>query len=118
MQHGSLRLIILLLIASMFACKREEGGGGAMVTLGVPLHFAVDSCCVQAPNVFTPNGDGIDDVFRVICTNVSAYHMELRNASNQIVLTTSDERTVWNGHDPNVAGNDPTIPSCKRISCK
>ena len=107
----SSRTLPLLLIAfCMFAACRKEtkGDGGAGIILGQHLQLSVDSLCVQAPNIFTPNGDGMNDVFVVIPRNDNAFSLIIRNEADSVVFSTSNWYHAWNGIDPTVNGSVPT----------
>jgi gliding motility-associated-like protein len=49
------------------------------------------------PNVFTPNGDGINDVFHVTAASVKSYHIEIFNRWGEQVFTADDPNIDWNG---------------------
>jgi gliding motility-associated-like protein len=51
-----------------------------------------------APNVFTPNGDGINDLFLPVeTTNTESYSFTILNRWGEIVFETSDEQVAWDG---------------------
>ncbi|MBK7285665.1 MAG: gliding motility-associated C-terminal domain-containing protein [Flavobacteriales bacterium] len=107
----SSRTLPLLLIAFCLfaACRKEtKGDGGAGIILGQHLQLSVDSLCVQAPNIFTPNGDGMNDVFVVIPRNDNAFSLIIRNEADSVVFSTSNWYHAWNGIDPTVNGSVPT----------
>jgi gliding motility-associated-like protein len=51
------------------------------------------------PNVFTPNGDGVNDVFGPILTGKrpSNYSLEIRNRWGQLLFSSSRPDEVWDG---------------------
>nr|HMT28990.1 PKD domain-containing protein [Bacteroidia bacterium] len=51
------------------------------------------------PNAFTPNGDGVNDVFYYsgYDLDVSRYNMKIFNRWGQLVFTGQDENDNWNG---------------------
>ncbi len=91
----------VLLLVAMCGCKKDDatprGGGGSMVN---HMELAVDSSCVQAPNVFTPNGDGVNDVFHVVARHISSIHIAVLNTAGDTVHV-SDELfgNGWDGTD-------------------
>jgi len=74
-----------------------------------PFVYCVENCPILVlPNVFTPNGDGINDVVRPIQIR-SIDHLEFTvfdRWGNQIATSTDRER-LWDGRDQN--GN-PVVP--------
>lgn len=54
-------------------------------------------------NVFTPNGDGINDVFFLNSENLKEFTMRIFNERNQLVFQTTDKDFKWYGLD--AAGN-------------
>jgi gliding motility-associated-like protein len=62
----------------------------------------VDNCPDYIiPNVFTPNGDGINDTLKPIqpSRNISRIDMKIFNRWGQIVFETNDPGIRWNGKD-------------------
>jgi gliding motility-associated-like protein len=53
------------------------------------------------PNIFTPNGDGINDVFEVKVINNSAVLTQIVIFNNSGVVFESDGSVLWNGQLPN-----------------
>lgn len=64
----------------------------------------VDNCPkYELPNLFTPNGDGYNDVFRPMpgWRFVKSIHFKVYNRWGQLVFQTTDPRINWNGRDMN-----------------
>ena len=69
--------------------------------------YAVDSiqltlddcnCYVYLPNAFTPNGDGLNDVFMPVThCRFSTYLLKIFNRWGEIVFYTDDPKEGWNG---------------------
>jgi gliding motility-associated-like protein len=49
------------------------------------------------PNSFTPNGDGLNDVFRVVGRGFSEYELTIFNRWGAIVFHSTDPDEVWVG---------------------
>jgi gliding motility-associated-like protein len=52
------------------------------------------------PNAFTPNGDGINDVFRITglpAENITRYNFQIFNRWGQVVFHTNDIMEGWDG---------------------
>ncbi len=57
-------------------------------------------CIIEVPNAFTPNGDGLNDVFRPVIERgcpVRAFAMSIYNRWGQLMYTTSDVNSGWDG---------------------
>jgi gliding motility-associated-like protein len=100
--------IMLTAVCLLAACKKETKGGGTGIILGEYLHLSADSLCVQAPNIFTPNGDGMDDVFWIPCRNAASFSLTIRNAAADVIFSTTSQQEVWEGIDPTVNDSLPT----------
>lgn len=69
-------------------------------TANVSLNFIDCNCRMIAPNAFTPNDDGIDDLFKPMSTcdlNIINYHFKIYNRLGQLVFSTNDINASWNG---------------------
>ncbi|MEE2700047.1 MAG: PKD domain-containing protein [Bacteroidota bacterium] len=51
------------------------------------------------PNSFTPNNDGLDDNFLAYGEGISNFRMDIFNRWGDIIFTTFDKATGWNGKD-------------------
>ena len=65
-------------------------------------HYTIDECPCTAfvPNVFTPNGDGINEVFKpeISCfKTLKEYKMLIYNRLGKLIFRTSDYLTGWDG---------------------
>lgn len=57
-----------------------------------------NSCNISVPNVFTPNGDGINDALAVRCECVvSQYLMEVFDDSGNTVYKSTNPSVTWDG---------------------
>jgi gliding motility-associated-like protein len=54
---------------------------------------------VKAPNVMTPNGDGINDEFRINCSGIASLHCLVYNRWGVLVGELNDTNDTWDGHD-------------------
>lgn len=60
------------------------------------------------PNVFTPDGDGINDEFFVTSANISGAEIIIQNTANKVVYSSNDIHFRWNGRINGV--DDPVEP--------
>ena len=63
----------------------------------VVTHLATTDGEAIIPNVFSPNGDGKNDVFEVRGLGVQEFSMEVYNRWGQLVFTTSKLHDGWDG---------------------
>ncbi len=56
---------------------------------------------VYVPSAFTPNGDGLNDLFYPVLANVDVaeYHFWITNSRGEIVFDTYNPNDKWNGND-------------------
>ena len=52
---------------------------------------------IEFPNVFTPNGDGVNDEFRPSFESIKSYNIVIYNRWGTKVYSSSDISTGWNG---------------------
>lgn len=57
----------------------------------------IDSVIVFIPNAFTPNGDGINDVFKVTDRNFQSFNIWIYNRWGQQVFQSNDSKFSWDG---------------------
>ncbi len=104
--------------AALPACREKErpapfSGGSPRMS---HIELSADSACVQAPNVFTPNSDGINDAFAVVSSNMASLHVEVRNAQNTIVFASQEPHPWWDGTDTIGTGPYTVLVSGTTIS--
>jgi len=59
---------------------------------------------IRVGNVFTPNGDGENDEFVIICKGMQSFSMSVYSVNGQLVFQTENPSEYWNGTDRN--GNE------------
>ncbi|HWZ16555.1 MAG TPA: gliding motility-associated C-terminal domain-containing protein [Mucilaginibacter sp.] len=52
---------------------------------------------LSIPNTFTPNGDGINDLFNVTITNIKSYHIRIFDRWGSLLYESKDIGSSWNG---------------------
>ncbi|MBU0489563.1 MAG: gliding motility-associated C-terminal domain-containing protein [Bacteroidetes bacterium] len=62
------------------------------VVIPVPVIEGLD-----IPNVFTPDGDGYNDVFRVLSSGMENYSLRIYNRWGNLIFETSTPRAGWDG---------------------
>jgi len=64
------------------------------------IRISVDSCAITYPTAFTPNNDGLNDIFRAIGNNLDYYKnysLAVYNRFGQRVFFSRDIYAGWNG---------------------
>lgn len=62
------------------------------------VNITIQKSQLFAPNVFTPNGDGKNDEFRVIYTSIKEYYIWIYNRWGKLVYESSDPAKGWDGN--------------------
>ena len=85
----------------------EEPGAYRMVMIASNSHgCAIDSVefaisvsvsMIEVPNVFTPNGDGTNDEFRVVYRSIKEFHCWIYNRWGRLVYKWDDPAKGWDG---------------------
>ncbi len=78
---------VTLAIESPFGCKDT-------ITKEVVV---LDEVNVWIPNSFSPNGDGVNDVFYALGTNITDFNIQVYNRWGDLVFTTNDPKIGWDG---------------------
>ena len=63
------------------------------------IEVAFEDCTysIYIPNSFTPDYDGINDVWQVSTFNVVKFHLSIFNRWGDVIFTSEDPQTVWTG---------------------
>ena len=61
------------------------------------LHIKVLESFISVPNAFTPNGDGLNDEFRVAYKSIERYSIIIQNRWGRTVYTSKDPGKGWDG---------------------
>jgi len=71
--------------------------------LAVPIDDDPD---LQIPNVFTPNGDGRNDVWQITGDSLVFYEMSIFNRWGREVFSSREIYSAWDGQNEEGSGND------------
>lgn len=93
----------LLLLGLWFGSAVE-----AVCQIGRPLATVqdIDNANFSIQNVFTPNGDGVNDVFRPL-TQVESYTLQIYTRWGELIHETNNPQNGWNGNLTN--GNTAAV---------
>ncbi|MFZ1332636.1 MAG: gliding motility-associated C-terminal domain-containing protein [Flavobacteriales bacterium] len=114
------KLILLCCVLALFSnCSRDV----ALIAktdrpqLEPHLYLFADTSCIQAPNVFSPNGDGINEELYVVIRNLTTYEMLVTTQAGDTMYYAQNGFTVWDGIDSTLTDvPDSPIPYNLTIS--
>ncbi|SFT65847.1 gliding motility-associated C-terminal domain-containing protein [Lishizhenia tianjinensis] len=52
---------------------------------------------IYAPNAFTPNGSGVNDVFKIVIYDISEFSLEIYNRWGELIHESFDKNVGWDG---------------------
>jgi gliding motility-associated-like protein len=82
----------------------DSNGCVSAITYGPYEIFEPD---LFIPNVFSPNGDGINDRFEVVYTGTETYYLEVFDRWGKVYFTSSSPDSLWDGSLPGgIAANE------------
>jgi gliding motility-associated-like protein len=68
------------------------------ITFGSPARVKFAAINIYVPKVFTPNGDGTNDVLKPILVGISTFHyFNVYNRWGNLIFTTQDPNYGWDG---------------------
>jgi gliding motility-associated-like protein len=71
------------------------------------IQIIVPQSKLRIPNVFTPNGDNVNDVFKIDITNFKKYSLVIWNRWGNTVFESDKPEKMWNGKTNNDGGENP-----------
>lgn len=75
----------------------NEGTGCASTDSSVSI--TVSEAAIEFPNAFTPNGDGVNDVFLPAFRSLKSYELTIYNKWGRRVFSSSDPAEGWDGRE-------------------
>ncbi len=70
---------------------------GKNIQFGSPARVRFTSVDVWVPKVFTPNGDGVNDMVRAIANGITVQYFNIYNRWGNLLFTTTDITQGWDG---------------------
>ncbi|XZF14301.1 gliding motility-associated C-terminal domain-containing protein [Chitinophagaceae bacterium MMS25-I14] len=94
-------LIVLVALGAVFvlsSCKKSDSSSSSNMCSSPAFFYRDSAVTVVMPNAFTPNGDGKNDVFHVVCTHpdtLTNFSLTVYNQSGGIEFQTTTPHTGW-----------------------
>lgn len=80
----------------IFSCAKVNTRTDACST--PKLYYAYDSCSFYLPNIFSPNGDGLNDIFSLYCDcQVTDFKLEVFSL-NKTYFSSTNPTDGWDGN--------------------
>jgi len=90
--------VIRHLEADKYYCRVTDSGGQEIEGI-ITVHKEWRFCSVVVPSAFTPNGDGLNDVFKVhVQDDITEFHMQIFDRWGHKVFENRDPFTGWDGN--------------------
>lgn len=64
------------------------------------LSLQADSSMLEVPNVFTPNDDGLNDLFYVATDGNNIYNLRIYSRTGMLVYKSESKSIIWDGRLP------------------
>jgi len=72
--------------------------GGKPIVFGSPARVRFAAINIYVPRVFTPNGDGTNDILKPILVGIANFHyFNIYNRWGNLIFTTEDANQGWDG---------------------
>lgn len=70
---------------------------GTCETFGDVYTVSIGASALECPNAFSPNGDGVNDIWKVSYRSLIDFHCEIFNRNGQLVYSFDDPSGGWDG---------------------
>lgn len=81
-----------------YIAKLEVAGEGTDCEYVDSVRIIVRDSYIEVPNVFTPNGDGVNDEFRIAYRSIKQYSIKVVNRWGVVVYSSNDPTKGWDGN--------------------
>lgn len=89
--------ILLAILAVIFLINCNKTNTKSCCT-GNPQVASVDSSFIALPNIFTPNGDGINDILYLRVKNISNLSFTVSKKLGRNIFLSTDINSGWDGN--------------------
>lgn len=70
---------------------------GTCETIGDTYTVSIGESALECPNAFSPNGDGVNDIWKVSYRSLINFHCEIFNRNGQLIYSFDDPSNGWDG---------------------
>jgi gliding motility-associated-like protein len=88
-------IIVFLSLVMMSSCKKDSAPSVHCANLLNDLLPSSDSGALFIVSAFTPNGDGINDGFRIFHKDIASISIKMYDKNSQVVFESSQLNAVW-----------------------
>ncbi|MBP8823668.1 MAG: hypothetical protein KBH07_08495, partial [Flavobacteriales bacterium] len=83
----------------LLGCATDQVAPAPSGPVATHIAVQVDSAYIMAPNVVTPNADGVNDIFTVIAVNVVWMNSTVRRMNGDTAFHSTSPTPVWDELD-------------------
>lgn len=95
LDSGNIYTTNIILADETYYVQTEDSG---CRSVRVPVHAFADDCdTFYVPNVFTPNGDGLNDIFYFTVPDNECFHARIFNRWGRLMYEWNDAAKGWDG---------------------
>ena len=100
MQMSLKSILVVSVLCVIGSCKKDKIADSCENnTIQIsPSNFNQDSALIFIPSAFTPNGDGLNDLFRPIVNGISMTSFKVCKRNN-VIFTADEQNPSWDGTD-------------------
>lgn len=69
------------------------------VSLKIEVTSGLESSLLSIPNIFTPNGDGKNDILKIEGENIASFHVIIMNQNGKVIFEWQTIDGFWDGRD-------------------
>lgn len=61
------------------------------------IHINNNGCCLFAPNIFSPDSNGINDLYMVSAQGNTSFSLTIKDANQNVLFTSNSTSSAWDG---------------------
>ena len=88
-------VLCIVIVFSFIACREHKMKKKCCDSPPIQETFSVGY--LSMPNIFTPNGDGINDLLIVLHKGLATFKLTISNWTGKTIFETTDQNKFWDG---------------------